>query len=238
MAVIQAIQLSKTFDQSAVRVDAVCGVDLSIDQGEMVAIVGPSGSGKSTLLSLIGAIDAPTGGQVLLDGNDLAKLDDKGRTLLRRHRIGIVFQAQNLIPTLTAIENISLPLELDGVDKAEAIRRADNVLEMIGLAHRRDHLPAMMSGGEQQRVAVARALVIQPALLLADEPTGNLDSVSSGQIVDLLRDLVDQHQQTVVVVTHDPAVAQRADRIVHLRDGRIESVECSDKRQATEAKSA
>jgi putative ABC transport system ATP-binding protein len=198
----------------------------------MVAIVGPSGSGKSTLLSLIGAIDAPTGGQVLLDGNDLAKLDDMGRTLLRRHRIGIVFQAQNLIPTLTAIENISLPLELDGVDKAEAIRRADNALELIGLARRRDHLPAMMSGGEQQRVAVARALVIQPALLLADEPTGNLDSVSSRQIIDLLRDLVDRHQQTVVVVTHDPEVAQRADRVVHLRDGKIESVESPDQRSS------
>jgi putative ABC transport system ATP-binding protein len=230
MAVIQAIQVTKTFDQSAVRVDAVRGIDLSIEKGEMVAIVGPSGSGKSTLLSLIGAIDAPTGGQVLLDGQDLAKLDDTGRTLLRRHRIGIVFQAQNLIPTLTAIENIGLPLELDGIDKAEAMQRAEEALAMVGLSHRTDHLPGMMSGGEQQRVAVARALVIHPALLLADEPTGNLDSVSSEQIVNLLRNLVDQHQQTVVVVTHDPDVAGRADRIVHLRDGKIESEEALDQR--------
>ncbi len=238
MAVIQAIQVSKTFDASAVRVDAVRGIDLSIDQGEMVAIVGPSGSGKSTLLSLIGAIDAPTGGQVLLDGNDLAKLDDTGRTLLRRHRIGIVFQAQNLIPTLTAIENICLPLELDGVGKAEATRRAGEALAMVGLSHRSDHLPGMMSGGEQQRVAVARALVIQPALLLADEPTGNLDSVNSQQVIDLLRDLVDRHQQTVVVVTHDPEVARRADRIVHLRDGTVESEESLDQRHDTAARTA
>lgn len=238
MSVIQAIQVSKTFDHSAVRVDAVCGIDLSIDPGEMVAIVGPSGSGKSTLLSLIGAIDVPTGGQVLLDGHDLAKLDDTGRTLLRRHRIGIVFQAQNLIPTLTAIENISLPLELDGVGKAEAIRRADESLALVGLSHRRGHLPDMMSGGEQQRVAVARALVIEPALLLADEPTGNLDSVSSQQVVDLLRDLVDRHQQTVVVVTHDPEVARRADRIVHLRDGKIEFEESHDQQSEGAAKTA
>ncbi|MGB7344709.1 MAG: ABC transporter ATP-binding protein [Pirellulaceae bacterium] len=228
MAVIEAIGVYKTFDQSAVRVDAVCGIDLAIDKGEMVAIVGPSGSGKSTLLSLLGAIDAPTSGQVLLDGTDLANLDDTGRTLLRRHRIGIVFQAQNLIPTLSAIENVGLPLELDGVSRSEASRRASESLAMVGLSHRGHHLPGMMSGGEQQRVAVARALVIDPALLLADEPTGSLDSVSSRQIVDLLRDLVDQHQQTVVVVTHDPDVADRADRIVHLRDGVVESFETLD----------
>lgn len=236
MAVIETIQVTKTFNQSAVRVDAVRGIDLSINPGEMVAIVGTSGSGKSTLLSLIGAIDAPTSGQVLLDGNDLAKLDDTSRTLLRRHRIGIVFQAQNLIPTLTAIENTALPLELDGVGRAEATRRAGEALDMVGLSHRSDHLPGMMSGGEQQRVAIARALVIQPALVLADEPTGNLDSASTRQVVDLLRGLVDRHQQTVVVVTHDPEVAQRADRIVRLRDGKIESEYRPDRQSEVSAK--
>lgn len=238
MAVIETRQVMKMFNQSAVRVDAVCGIDLSINQGEMVAIVGPSGSGKSTLLSLMGAIDAPTSGQVLLDGKDLAELDDTGRTLLRRHRIGIVFQAQNLIPTLTAIENAALPLELDGVSRVDATRRAAETLEMVGLSHRSNHLPNMMSGGEQQRVAVARALVIQPALVLADEPTGNLDSASSRQVVDLLRDLVDRFRQTVVVVTHDPAVAHRADRIVRLRDGKIESEERPNRHSETSAKTA
>ena len=232
MPVIEAIQVTKTFGQTAVRVEAVRGIDLSIERGEMIAIVGPSGSGKSTLLSLIGAIDAPSSGQILLDGNDLAKLDDTDRTLLRRHRIGIVFQAQNLIPTLTAIENIGLPLELDGISTSEANRRANEALAMVGLSHRGDHLPGMMSGGEQQRVAVARALVILPALLLADEPTGSLDSASSRQIVDLLRDLVDRHGQTVVIVTHDPEVARRADRILRLRDGRIEAEETRDQRSA------
>lgn len=238
MAVIETRQVMKMFNQSAVRVDAVCGIDLSINQGEMVAIVGPSGSGKSTLLSLMGAIDAPTSGQVLLDGKDLAELDDTGRTLLRRHRIGIVFQAQNLIPTLTAIENAALPLELDGVSRVDATRRAAETLEMVGLSHRSNHLPNMMSGGEQQRVAVARALVIQPALVLADEPTGNLDSASSRQVVDLLRDLVDRFRQTVVVVTHDPEVAHRADRIVRLRDGKIESEERPNRHSETSAKTA
>lgn len=238
MAVIETRQVMKMFNQSAVRVDAVCGIDLSINQGEMVAIVGPSGSGKSTLLSLMGAIDAPTSGQVLLDGKDLAELDDTGRTLLRRHRIGIVFQAQNLIPTLTGIENAALPLELDGVSRVDATRRAAETLEMVGLSHRSNHLPNMMSGGEQQRVAVARALVIQPALVLADEPTGNLDSASSRQVVDLLRDLVDRFRQTVVVVTHDPAVAHRADRIVRLRDGKIESEERPNRHSETSAKTA
>ncbi len=228
MPVIEAIQVTKTFEQTAVRVEAVRGIDLSIERGEMIAIVGPSGSGKSTLLSLIGAIDAPSSGQILLDGNDLAKLDDTDRTLLRRYRIGIVFQTQNLIPTLTAIENIGLPLELDGVSTSEASRRANEALAMVGLSHRGGHLPGMMSGGEQQRVAVSRALVIQPALLLADEPTGNLDSASSRQIVDLQRDLVDRHGQTVVIVTHDPEVARRADRIVRLHDGKIEAEETLD----------
>ena len=178
--------------------------------------------GKARLLTLLGAIDTPTTGHVLLDGVDIATLSDDERTLLRRRRIGFVFQAFNLIPTLTALENVALPLELDGVPEATAVERARTVLEWVDLSHRADHLPSMISGGEQQRVAVARALVTEPALVLADEPTGNLDSVNSQQVMRLLRDLVDNRGQTVVIVTHDMLVAGDADRIVHVRDGLIQ----------------
>ncbi|WP_153557237.1 ABC transporter ATP-binding protein [Roseimaritima sediminicola] len=222
MKIIEAIDVTKTFGQSSVPVDAVRGIHLEIEAGEMVAIIGPSGSGKSTLLTLLGAIDAPTSGQILLEGTDVASLDDTARTTLRRRRIGFVFQAFNLLPTLTAVENVALPLELDGVAEKDALARAEAALEMVGLRPRRDHLPSMLSGGEQQRVAVARALVIQPALVLADEPTGNLDTASSQQVTDLLRELVDHQGQTVVLVTHDIEVARRADRIVTVRDGQID----------------
>ncbi len=222
MSVIEAVGVTKSFDTGPAGVDAVRGIDLSIDAGEMVAIVGPSGSGKSTLLTMLGAIDTPTTGHVLLDGVDIATLNDDARTLFRRRRIGFVFQEFNLIPTLSALENVALPLELDGVPEATAVERAKNMLEWVALSHRADHLPNMMSGGEQQRVAVARALVTQPALLLADEPTGNLDSANSEQVMRLLRDLVDKHGQTVVIVTHDMQVAADADRIIHVRDGLIQ----------------
>jgi putative ABC transport system ATP-binding protein len=222
MSVITAVGVTKSFDKGPCGVDAVRGIDLSIEAGEMAAIVGPSGSGKSTLLTMLGAIDTPTTGKVLLDGVDIATLADDKRTLFRRRRIGFVFQAFNLIPTLTALENVALPLELDGVPEATAIERAKTMLEWVSLSHRADHLPNMMSGGEQQRVAVARALVHEPALILADEPTGNLDSVNSQAVMKLLRDLVDEHGQTVVIVTHDMLVAGDADRIIHVRDGLIQ----------------
>jgi len=223
MNIIEAVGVTKSFFIGELHVDAVRGVDLAVRQSEMLAIVGPSGSGKSTLLNLLGAIETPTSGQVLLEGIDMATLGDTERTLLRRRRIGFIFQAFNLLPTLTAIENVALPLELDGVGETQARERAHAALEMVDLGHRHDHVPSMMSGGEQQRVAVARALVIEPALVLADEPTGNLDSVNSAQVMRLLRELVDSRGQTVVIVTHDSDIAESADRTVHVRDGRLES---------------
>jgi putative ABC transport system ATP-binding protein len=223
MNVLEAVGVTKSFADGEVSVQAVRGIDLQVKQGEMLGIVGPSGSGKSTLLNLLGAIETPTTGKILLEGADMATMSDTERTLLRRRRIGFIFQAFNLIPTLTALENVSLPLELDGVSESEAQRRAAERLDLVGLSERMTHLPSMMSGGEQQRVAVARALTIEPALVLADEPTGNLDSVSSAQVIRLLRELVSDGGQTVVLVTHDKDVAAQADRVVHVRDGRIET---------------
>lgn len=224
MPIIETINVTKVFGQGATRVEAVRGIDLVIEQGEMVALVGPSGSGKSTLLSLLGVIDSPTSGRVMLEGVDTSTLDDTAKTILRRRRIGFVFQSYNLIPTLTAIENVALPLELDGMRAGDANERARESLLSVDLQDRMDHLPSMMSGGEQQRVAIARALVIEPAIVLADEPTGNLDSVSSSQITTLLRDLVEQRGHTVVLVTHENELAQQVDRVIQLKDGRVESV--------------
>lgn len=222
MYVLETRDLRKSFGEGDTAVEALRGVNLGVQAGEMLAIMGRSGSGKSTLLTLLGGVDVPTSGKVLLEGTDLATLDDDGRTLIRRRRIGFVFQAFNLLPILTAEENIALPLELDGVPPQVARERASKVLRLVGLESRRDHLPGKMSGGEQQRVAIARALVIEPAILLADEPTGNLDSANSKRITHALRELVDQHGQTIILVTHDAAVAEQADRVIYLLDGQIE----------------
>ncbi len=227
MALLQTQNLKKTYGEGELCVDALRGVDLKVDAGEFVAIMGPSGSGKSTLLHLLGGVDRPTSGQVLLEDTDLAAMSDDARTILRRRRIGFIFQSFNLLPTLTAEENVTLPLELGGEAAAKARVRAEVVLELVGMLPRRGHLPGMLSGGEQQRVAIARALAIEPALLLADEPTGNLDSAYGRQVTALLRDLVDRQRQTIVMVTHDHDVAAHADRLVCLHDGLIES----DKRQ-------
>lgn len=223
--VLETRQVRKAFGEGEARVEALRGVDLRVSAGEMVAIMGRSGSGKSTLLTLLGGVDTPTSGQVLLEGADLATMTDKQRTLIRRQRIGFIFQQFNLLPILTAEENVALPLELDGVPLQEARRRAAEKLALVGMEKRSNHIPGKLSGGEQQRVAIARALAIEPAILLADEPTGNLDSANGQRVTSLLRGLVDEHRQTIVMVTHDSSVAAQADRIIVLADGVVEREE-------------
>jgi putative ABC transport system ATP-binding protein len=232
--VLEARELAKTYGEGHARVEALRGIDLAVQAGEFLAIMGPSGSGKSTLLHLLAGVEQPTSGQVLLEGRDLAQLDDDERTLIRRRRMGFVFQHFNLLPTLTAAENVTLPLLLDGVSPSEARERGTAALTLVNMEHRQTHLPSELSGGEQQRVAVARALVIQPALLLADEPTGNLDSDAGQQVVDLLRRLVRERRQTIVIVTHDAQVAAQADSIVHVRDGRLEPTVIAPTRRAAQ----
>jgi putative ABC transport system ATP-binding protein len=222
MYVIETQDLRKSYGSDELCVHALRGIQLRVPKGEFLAIMGPSGSGKSTLLHILGGVEVPTGGQVKLEGTDLATLSDDRRTLIRRERMGFIFQSFNLLPAFTAEENVALPLELGGVSAAEARQRAAIMLEKVSIYHRRTHIPSQLSGGEQQRVAIARALVMEPALLLADEPTGNLDSTNGQQITQLMRRLVDEQKQTIVMVTHDEGVALHADRIVRLRDGQID----------------
>jgi putative ABC transport system ATP-binding protein len=218
---VEVRALTKVFGTGEARVEALRGIDLTVAQGQFVAVMGPSGSGKSTLLHLVGGLDAPTAGSVRVGGQDLGALDDDRLTLLRRRRIGFIFQAFNLLDVLSAEENVAIPLLVDGLAEAEAHRRAAAALELVRLGHRRHHLPGRLSGGEQQRVAIARALVTRPLLILADEPTGNLDSTGGDQVMGLLRGLADDQGQTILMVTHAPRYAAVADRLVHLRDGRV-----------------
>lgn len=211
----------KIYAQKSVEVQALRGIDLSIPAGEMVAITGPSGSGKSTLLHILGALTPPTRGRAIILGQDLTSLDDESLAAFRRRRLGFVFQFFNLLPTLSARENVLLPSLLDGVPRRQAAPLADRLLDRVGLAERRDHRPDELSGGQQQRVALARALIAAPALLLADEPTGNLDSNASAAVLDLLDELQRERQFTVVLVTHDERVASRAARRIHLVDGAL-----------------
>ena len=207
----------------AAAVEALRGVTLTIRAGELVAIIGPSGSGKSTLLNLAGALDRATSGTVRIHGEDLAKLDDDGVTRLRRDRLGFVFQFFNLLPTLTALENVMLPSLLAGKKPAEVRDRAAEHLTGVGLAKRMGHKPDQLSGGEMQRVAIARALVTDPPLLLADEPTGNLDTRTSYEVLGLLQELNRKNRITIVLVTHDARIAARADRVLSIKDGLVES---------------
>jgi putative ABC transport system ATP-binding protein len=218
--VIDARNLTKCYDD-AVRVAALRGVDLQVERGTFVAIMGPSGSGKSTLLNILGALELPTTGTLSIEGHSMESLGDDARTLFRRRHIGFVFQQFNLLPIYSALDNVALPLRLDGVPAAEARAKAREMLDAVGLAERWNHLPGTLSGGEQQRVAVARALIVKPSLILADEPTGSLDSVNGQRIISVLRKLVDDHGQTVVMVTHDASVAAGSDRVASVLDGLI-----------------
>jgi len=221
--VVRAVGLTRRYEMGDTSVDALRGVDLAIARGECVALVGPSGSGKSTVLNLIGGLDRPTSGEVWINGTELGNSDERTRTRHRRQHVGFVFQSFNLMPRLTAEENVALPLMFSGVPEKERMARAQALLKRVGLGPRLTHRPTQLSSGEQQRVAIARALVGQPALLLADEPTGNLDTVTGAEIMHLLKELNQERDLTLLVVTHDAEVAAFADRIVILRDGQVES---------------
>ena len=217
--VVQTKNLTKTYAMGEMQVQALDGVDFSVSAGEFVAIIGKSGSGKSTLLHMLGGLDVPTSGSVIVDGNDLTMLDRTQLALFRRRRVGFIFQQYNLIPDLNVWDNIIFPLALDGV--AIDTEFIDELLTALHIADKRDRMPSQLSGGEQQRVAIARALAMRPALILADEPTGNLDTTTSHEVMGLIRTLATKLGQTLIVVTHDIDIAQLADRIVEMRDGRI-----------------
>jgi ABC-type lipoprotein export system ATPase subunit/ABC-type antimicrobial peptide transport system permease subunit len=234
--VIQLVEVGRQYHLGSTEVDALKYIDLEIDQGEFVALVGPSGSGKSTLLNLLGGLDHPTHGEIRVQGVALQTADDEELTRHRRHNVGFIFQTFNLLPTLTALENVTLPLMLGGVGLAERVQQAEALLKRVGLGHRLNHRPTELSGGEQQRAAIARALVNNPQIILADEPTGNLDSSTGAGVMDLLRELNAERGVTLIVVTHDPEVAAYADRIVHLRDGEISKIEISTESQRSENK--
>ncbi len=227
---IQLKDICRQYQLGSTEVRALNKIDLEIDQGEFVALVGPSGSGKSTLLNLLGGLDTPTRGEVNVRGLALHQATEKELTIHRRHNVGFIFQTFNLIPTLTALENVALPLMLSGVQRTEREVRAEELLARVGLTHRLDHRPTEMSGGEQQRAAIARALVNDPKIILADEPTGNLDTNTGSEVMDLLRDLNQEREVTLIIVTHDPEVAAYADRIIHLRDGEVINIETTNQK--------
>jgi putative ABC transport system ATP-binding protein len=218
-AIVIANAVRRRFGEGQAAVDALDGIDVEFERGRFSAIMGPSGSGKSTLMHILAGLDRPTGGSVVLDGMELSGLDDGDLTKLRRDKLGFIFQFFNLLPVLTAEENITLPLSIAG-EKPDA-EWLDQLIRQVGLDDRRTHRPSELSGGQQQRVAVARALVTRPAVVFADEPTGNLDTMAGEEVLGLLRHAVDDYEQTVVMVTHDPEAASYADRLVVLRDGRL-----------------
>ena len=218
--IIHMEAIRKTYDTGKVKVEALKGIDLSVASGEFVAIVGPSGSGKSTLMNLIGCLDTPTAGRYRLGGEDVAALDRDELADVRNRRVGFVFQGFNLLPQISAFENVEMPLVFGGLPARQRASRVKELLDRVGLADRMDHKPTELSGGQMQRVAIARALAMQPDLLLADEPTGNLDTSAGGDIMELFSELWRQGR-TVVVITHDMTLARRAGRVVEVRDGRI-----------------
>jgi putative ABC transport system ATP-binding protein len=219
-AMLETTDLRKRYQMGEVTVDALRGVDFVVQQGEFVAVMGPSGAGKSTLLHLMGGLDTPSDGEVVLGGKRLAHLSDDEITIVRRRQVGFVFQFFNLLPTLTAAENVALPLLIDGQRSEDHAAHVGALLDLVGLGDRKDHKPDQLSGGEQQRVAIARAFANDPKIVLADEPTGNLDSRSSTTVLELLHRACKELEATVVMVTHDPRAASYADRVMFLKDGR------------------
>jgi putative ABC transport system ATP-binding protein len=219
--IIETIDLHKIYIQGGRPLEVLKGINLVVEEGEFMAIMGPSGSGKSTLLNMIGALDRPTTGKVLINGVDLSKLNDNQVADLRNREIGFIFQFFNLIPRMDAQGNVELPMAIAGVPRGTRHQRAKDLLELVGLKDRADHKPSQLSGGEQQRVAIARALANEPHLILADELTGNLDSKTGEEIMHLLRKLNKEEGKTFILITHDPAVGQNTDRLVHIRDGVI-----------------
>jgi putative ABC transport system ATP-binding protein len=232
VGILELRGLRKAYRAGLEPVEAVRGVDLSVAPGDFIAIMGPSGCGKSTLLHLCGAMDRPTSGRIELEGRSLQDLDEDRLTALRRGRIGFVFQFFNLLPTLSALENIALPLQLAGVAIAEAEQRARALAERVGIAHRSRHYPQQLSGGEMQRAAIARAIVHSPALLIADEPTGNLDSENGALILELLAEVNRDTGVAILLATHDPEIAAAAHRIIRMRDGRFEDARAAERQGA------
>lgn len=220
MEIVKTINLCKSYGNSDLKVDALKNINLTVSQGEFVAIVGASGSGKSSLLHLLGGVDQPTSGQVLIDGIDLYTKSETELALIRRRKIGFIFQSYNLIPVLSAEENMKLPMLLENSQADETY--VEELLDMLGLMERRHHLPSQLSGGQQQRTAIGRALINKPSIILADEPTGNLDSKHSQEIIDLLTYSVKKYNQTLVMITHDLQIAQKADVIIKIEDGELQ----------------
>lgn len=219
--VVKTVDLEKAYRLGEVTVHALRGVNMELKRGEFVVVMGPSGSGKTTLLNLIGALDKPTGGEVYVDGENLAAMNERELTRLRRIKVGFVFQFYNLIPVLTAFENVELPMIIAGVSQKERQERTKGLLQMVGLLNRANHRPDELSGGEQQRVTIARALANRPSIVLADEPTGDLDTTTGTEVMKALWEMAKREKVTVITVTHDPIVAEIADRILEMRDGQI-----------------
>ena len=219
MKILEIKNLSKIYGKGETEVKALDNVSFSVDKGEFVAIIGPSGSGKSTLLHILGGVDNATSGSVVIGGTEISQLDETALAIFRRRQIGLIYQFYNLIPILTVEENMTLPLLLDG--RTPGKQQLDLLVKKLGLEHRLDHLPSQLSGGQQQRVSIGRALLNNPALLLADEPTGNLDSENSKEIVQLLRQFNKEYNQTVIIITHDERIALAADRVIAIEDGKI-----------------